>query len=408
MQLNPAQAVFSQLLLSGTLVHEGSFRDLQEACGISIHPRIVMVVSVDLYPDLVDGKPIRWRKEIGQRVSDGVREAMTVPHTRMWVEEGVLAVLADPGPRERWRQTADRLARRILRCCEDRGVRVSVGIGGCFDNPHLLHRSFKEAKEAMVDRFFQGTSLIFHYEPKQPRPESPESPVTNMERAELAATLRIGDADGTCSLLGDLLEKLADAYRHDVDMFKSEAVELVVFLSRQVLESGANPAEILAEHARFIQDLFGTIRYDKFVRKVCEYAGKLCGMVQPHPPDDVSPVIRKAILYLKKHLREKISLEQLAQSCCLSAWHLSHRFKRETGIPPMEFLNRLRLEKAAHFLEHTDCTIREIAGLVGFEDPNYFSRTFKKMSGITPSEYRKTKSCESSPKSVSERRFLFL
>jgi two-component system response regulator YesN len=274
-----------------------------------------------------------------------------------------------------------------------RGVNVSIGVGGYYDNPYMLHYSYEEAKESMEDRFFQGNSLILHYEKKRSESAAWQSPLAPEERAELVARVRIGDEEGTVTYLHTLLDKLAQTYRHDVNMFKSEAVELVITMSRQVLESGANASIILSENARFIQDLYVTIRYDRFVQKVCEYARRLTQHIETQCLISASPVIRKAVHYLKENLRRRVSLEEVAQYCCVSVYHLSHLFKQETGMTLVDFLNKLRVEKAMHFLEATDCTIQEIAYFVGFQDANYFSRTFKKYVKRFPSAYRRAKLC---------------
>jgi two-component system response regulator YesN len=64
MKQDPVQATFSHLVLSGTLVHEGSFQEMQEAFGIGVHPQVVMMISIDRYPDLVIGKPFHCRMEM--------------------------------------------------------------------------------------------------------------------------------------------------------------------------------------------------------------------------------------------------------------------------------------------------------------------------------------------------------
>ncbi|WP_035298993.1 helix-turn-helix domain-containing protein [Brevibacillus thermoruber] len=397
MKQDPAQATFSHLLLSGTLVHEGSFQEMQESFGIWVHPQVVMVVSIDRYTDLVIGKPFHWRMEIGHQVVEGVCEAVTEPFVWVWVAEGVLAVLVElalESPQERgFRQVTSRIARQIQQRCKKRGVNVSIGIGGFYDTPYMLHFSYEEAKESMVDRFFQGNALIFHYEKKQGQEGSWHSPLASAERAELVARLRIGDEEGTVASLRALLDKMAQTYRHDVNMFKSEAVELVITMSRQVLDSGANAALILSENARFIQDLYVTIRYDKFVQKVCQYARRLAAYMEPNDLTAVSPVIRKAVQYLKENLHRKITLEEIAQYCCVSVYHLSRLFKRETGMSPIDFLNRKRVEKAMYYLKSTDCTVQEIASFVGFQDANYFTRTFKKCANCSPTAYRRAKLC---------------
>lgn len=396
MTLHFAQTAFSQLLLSGTLVHEGSFEEIQKSYGIQFHPQIVMIVSIDRYPDLIIGKPFLWRMEIGKHVVEGVSEAIPVPFTWIWVAEGVLAVLLEVQLEQKqrddyWRMTEE-IARKIQKCVARRGASVSIGIGSYQDNPYLLHYSYEEAIESMNDRFFQGNQLIFRYE-KKAHNKPWQDALSAQERTELLARVRIGDDDGVCDLLKVHLEKMAEAYQKDVDIFKSEVVDLVMTITRIVLESGRDASTILSENTRFIQDLYKTIRYDKFVLKVCEHCKRLTQQVQGLHVSKVSPVIQKAVRYILDNHQRRISLGEVAQYCCLSVYHFSHLFKREIGESFIDYLNRIRVKKSLFYLENPDFSVQQTAQLVGFDDPNYFSRTFKKYMDITPTKYRKAKLC---------------
>ncbi|EHI96826.1 transcriptional regulator, AraC family [Clostridium sp. DL-VIII] len=98
--------------------------------------------------------------------------------------------------------------------------------------------------------------------------------------------------------------------------------------------------------------------------------------------------IKPAITYMEVHMAEKITLEELSKVTHLSPNHFSRVFRTVSGLSPMEFLNRMRVQKAAQLLLNTDKTITEIAMNTGFNDGNYFSRSFKKYRGETPSEFR--------------------
>ncbi|PYI53795.1 AraC family transcriptional regulator [Paenibacillus flagellatus] len=396
MKLDSAQAVFSHLLVSGTLVHEGSFAELQRALGIEVRPQVAMALSIDRYPDLALGQPFSWRMEIGQQLVEAIREAIRVPYVWVWAAEGVLCVLLElQGDSSGYKTEAVRIARDVQKRTDARGFAVSAGIGAYYDNPYMLHYSFEEAKESMVDRFFQGNRIIFVYERgKKSGLQQPwKKAVMPEERAELLARVRIGDEEGSVAHLKILLERLAQSYKHSVDMFKSEAYDLVLSLSRTVLDLGGDAAVILSENARVLQDLSGTIRYDKFVLKVCDYWRKLAKQAASMHGERSSPAIRSAIAYIKEHLGEKMTLDQIAQYCHLSLSHFSHLFKKETGMSFVDFVNKLRIEKSLHYLETSELTIQEIAGRVGFPDANYFARKFKAYMNATPNEYRTAKLC---------------
>lgn len=98
--------------------------------------------------------------------------------------------------------------------------------------------------------------------------------------------------------------------------------------------------------------------------------------------------IQRAIAYIRNHLNQQLSLQQVAGFVHLNPNHFSEVFKRETGQGYMEFVTRERMLRAGRLLLTTQKKIGEIAGEVGYEDMKYFSQQFKKMMGSTPSEYR--------------------
>jgi AraC-like DNA-binding protein len=100
----------------------------------------------------------------------------------------------------------------------------------------------------------------------------------------------------------------------------------------------------------------------------------------------------RAIAYMKQHLSEKIGLEEIAGHCGTSVSHFCLRFKSSTSHTPVEYLNNLRIQQACQLLDLTTLKISEIAEQLGFSDPFYFSRVFKKSIGQSPKEYRRQKS----------------
>ena len=86
---------------------------------------------------------------------------------------------------------------------------------------------------------------------------------------------------------------------------------------------------------------------------------------------------------------ENLALDDYARELCLSKYHLSHIFKKYTGLSPIAYRNRLRLRYAKGMLEKTDMPIAEIAENVGFAGQQYFCEAFKEGFGLSPSEYRK-------------------
>ena len=99
--------------------------------------------------------------------------------------------------------------------------------------------------------------------------------------------------------------------------------------------------------------------------------------------------VSEAIGYIMQHYQDPdISVSSVAQSLNISEGHLSHTFKKETGSTILNYLTRYRIHKAMELLKDCRCKVYEAAEQVGYRDIGYFSNTFKKVTGLTPSEHQ--------------------
>ncbi|GHV47510.1 transcriptional regulator [Bacteroidia bacterium] len=103
----------------------------------------------------------------------------------------------------------------------------------------------------------------------------------------------------------------------------------------------------------------------------------------------IDDVIQKSILFMKEHLEDKITLDDIARAAGYSSSHLITLFTQRTSYSPIVYYNQLRIQKACSFLQFTELKIKEIAFRLGFYDPFHFSKAFLKEMGLTPKEYRK-------------------
>lgn len=97
----------------------------------------------------------------------------------------------------------------------------------------------------------------------------------------------------------------------------------------------------------------------------------------------------QCVKYMNEHLEECLSLETLGAAVYLSPSALCRSFESVVGMPPMQYLHQLRLQKARELLQSTALPLSEISQLCGFYDASHFCRRFKAQNGIPPKEYRK-------------------
>ena len=99
-------------------------------------------------------------------------------------------------------------------------------------------------------------------------------------------------------------------------------------------------------------------------------------------------VVSNSILFMKKNLGNLVSVEELAAQQLLSVSHYSRLFRKKTGSSPNQYFNQLKIQQSCQYLYFSDRNIKEICVELGFEDPYYFSRLFKKLMGISPAKYK--------------------
>jgi two-component system response regulator YesN len=100
-------------------------------------------------------------------------------------------------------------------------------------------------------------------------------------------------------------------------------------------------------------------------------------------------MLYKAKEYIELHYSESITLEQVAEYVELSPFYFSKLFKDRFGMTFIDYLTDIRISKAKTEMADPGKSLKEICFSIGYKDPNYFSRVFKKLTGLSPTDFRK-------------------
>jgi AraC-like DNA-binding protein len=112
--------------------------------------------------------------------------------------------------------------------------------------------------------------------------------------------------------------------------------------------------------------------------------------IVPNKESPRNDIIAKAQKFIEDNLTEQIDFSNYAREQNISLGYFRSIFKSATGLPPVEYLNRLRMVRAVEYLKDHTMTIGDVSAAVGIYDPNYFSRLFRKIIGYSPREFRKS------------------
>lgn len=164
----------------------------------------------------------------------------------------------------------------------------------------------------------------------------------------------------------------------------------ITLTTRAAIEGGLSPAESYTLSDYYLHKSDGCPDVPSLIACRDEAVLDFCDRVKTQKRRNTySRCVSQCRDYINRHYREKISQTDLAGQLQVSASYLSRSFTRETGMSMEDYIIRVRIERASNLLRFSGQSIAAIGDYVGFSTQSYFSRTFRKVTGMTPGQYRK-------------------
>ncbi|MBO5460164.1 MAG: AraC family transcriptional regulator [Lachnospira sp.] len=198
----------------------------------------------------------------------------------------------------------------------------------------------------------------------------------NMQSERFVLSFRDDQLGWIRSLIGEKL--VAESLKTDVISIPSKRRDYVESLLNKLLFESDDP-DILSP--AFIQA--GLLELLLFVIRCQQYENNVLKEI-----DVDNQLMQEIATYVYNNYDKKISLDDMAQRFHISRSYLSKKFKTATGFGFKEYLNMVRIEESKRLLSNTDYSLIDIAIATGFENQSYFSRIFKKYTGLTPKQFR--------------------
>ena len=210
---------------------------------------------------------------------------------------------------------------------------------------------------------------------------------------ELIAAIESGNLEHSRAILNSLLGEIFIFADGKLDTIRTRIFELIAFVSRAALETGAPPADINAITKSSFEIFSEPAGNSPDFEKLCFLAGECVGefiekVFRNHEKKQLNIHLMKAVDYISRHYSEDLTLNKVSDAIFVSAFYLSHLFRNELNTTFSDYICRFRISMAKDFLRNKQYRIMEIARMTGFSDPNYFAKSFKKLTGVTPKSYR--------------------
>ena len=207
---------------------------------------------------------------------------------------------------------------------------------------------------------------------------------------ELISKIKSTDTIEVKRILNDLLGYVLFYEGNNLDLIKHRCVELCSLLSRSVIHCGAHTKNVLVVNEQFIDKLQSITSIDTLCYELQRTVEIFMESMYYKSSENTHDCIKKAIRYLMDNYSKEISLDEISSHVNLSPSYFSTLFKQVTNSNYKDYLNNIRIEESKLLLTNSNFPIIEIALATGFDDPSYFSKVFKKYTGISPLKYRRS------------------
>lgn len=211
-------------------------------------------------------------------------------------------------------------------------------------------------------------------------------------RSHFARHIQRRDLDGALQILEEFARQIDPADQEGLFDLKRLMMNLHTEIRLNLAKEGVNFSTYRLDYD-LLNDFNQCARpaemMKRFVQLVEEMRPFLEQYSEEGTPTKAGAVVRHCVEEIQKHYTEPdFSLYQLAEEMKLSTNYLSTLFKKEMGVGYVRYINTLRIERAKQLLRDMRYRTNEVASLVGIENPRYFTRVFKEMTGLSPAEYR--------------------
>lgn len=268
--------------------------------------------------------------------------------------------------------------------------RVRFGVGVPIGSYRSLHVAHWTAKVVLKWISLTGKSGLCTFADVFPGLD-PFLTFSDPEHMELAKVCHSGSA----AMIGAVVKALHHSFSSSPDQLARlrnvGATVLLNLLDRHsvtpaTVDSAARILERFREQLSVLED--ADLTRNSILKVVDQVTG-----AAPDPTESYGPIVRAVVRQVEKDLDQDVSLKRLAADHGITPAYLGKIFKDQTGAMFTDYVNNLRIQRATGLLSETDLRIRSVGEVVGFgHNINYFYTVFKRLTGVTPTEYRELKS----------------
>ena len=266
-------------------------------------------------------------------------------------------------------------------------VSLACGLGRQYRDLKDLAISYREACSALQYRYLYGLNQVFSINDLNPDPHSYHKILNSLQRYPIFDNLKIGADSAVEADLKNIVNEMRQA-KLSSELSKMVANNLILLTFTTLNELGYNAGEILGTNDNTLINLNRVESLEEMEQLLTSFFNRINDYIRQKRISLNHQLVEEIRQHIDLHFAEDITLSGMANQYKISPSYLSLLFAERTGKNFIDYLTERRIKKAKELLKHTDLKIYEISNSVGYHDSFYFSNCFKKITGVSPSEYR--------------------
>ncbi|MBW7459560.1 helix-turn-helix domain-containing protein, partial [Paenibacillus sepulcri] len=275
----------------------------------------------------------------------------------------------------------------------ERWLKISVTIG-ISDRvaalSHLAH-SYKQAREAADHKWYLGKNRIITMDSL----EIPETDASSINRYDLAhnelliSALKAADPDKLREVLDHIFTDLSRNRRDGLKYGRNVCLQIVLAVGQLLLELNAQSSELEGAESLLWEALFEQETLGEMRQLIESHLSAVCERIREKRTGKVANLVERVRTIIEQSYADGgLTVADIGKAVYLTPTYVSLLFKQETGQTVNEYLTQVRVDKAKELLRDPQYKFYDICYAIGYTDPSYFTKLFKKATGVTPSVYR--------------------
>jgi two-component system response regulator YesN len=365
-------------------INTNEFEDKAEMLGLKLNKPFYTVVVFDfiyLYSDTTQ-EEYKWKAYAIFNIVEELVRVDRAGEVFQLLSGGIAVILNHNSIEQR------PFEKLLLSCLENinkhLNVDALVSVGGTVKEIELIHISYKDASRLLHYRYTNKKNRVIYYGFEKEAANKTrmllKTAITDIEDFIISC-----DREKTFELLDKVLKELSFGHKIKPLQIEDICTEIAFFVSNVIKRCKLSLEDVMGEYDR----LADILKYDDiygFFDRMKELCSNIIRCLENKKRSAFT--IHEIVDYINTNYTQDMSIKLLSVKFNISPAYLGQLVRNETGETFSDFLNKLRVKKAKEIILTTNKNVNEICFMVGYCDPNYFCKVFKKYTGMNPSQFK--------------------